>query len=239
MKTVFYLFTLLIIPPVFSQPYHPEFAVKWAPTGLFGGNVSLLGEYGFGMKSSFTAKIGIPVTIRYRPDYDTDEADLKTQAFSFLGGYRIYLSRERFKGFYVEPFIKYLNHSTEGTAKGELSGDPVLMAIKNDYSAIGTGAQLGVQFLISKRFILDIYFFGPELNYATDEFRSVEVTNTISWTTVEANEAEQDIRDFIDQFPFIRNRVTVEVNSSAKTVNADFKGWLPGLRGGISLGISF
>jgi hypothetical protein len=52
-------------------------------------------------------------------------------------------------------------------------------------------------------------------------------------------EAEREIRDFIDQFPFIRNRTTIMVDRDNKRVNANFKGALPGLRTGVSVGFAF
>ena len=67
----------------------------------------------------------------------------------------------------------------------------------------------------------------------------MELTSTIPWTSIEANEAEQDIRDFINDFPFIRNKTDVMVDNDNRTVTADFKGALPGMRIGISFGVAF
>ena len=67
----------------------------------------------------------------------------------------------------------------------------------------------------------------------------MELTSTISWTSIEANEAEQNIRDFIDNFPFIRNKTHVMVDKDNRTVTADFKGALPGMRVGFLLALLF
>jgi hypothetical protein len=65
----------------------------------------------------------------------------------------------------------------------------------------------------------------------------VEITNAIPWTNQQAIEAEQDIRDFINDFPFLRNNTDVKVNQNERTVMADFKGTLPGYRIGVSFGL--
>jgi hypothetical protein len=112
------------------------------------------------------------------------------------------------------------------------------MNFTNDYNGVGVGAQLGAQFFIGKRFVIDLFFLGPEINSARNNFKAIEVTNTIPWTAVQAQDAEKDIRDFINQFPFIRNNTTVKVDQQNRTVTADFNGPLPGFRAGISLGIA-
>jgi hypothetical protein len=101
------------------------------------------------------------------------------------------------------------------------------------------GAQLGAQFIIAKRIVIDLFFLGPEINSATNNFKTVEVSSTIPWTYVQTNEAAQNIKDFVNKFPFIRNKVTVMVDQPNKTVSADFKGALPGFRAGVSFGIAF
>jgi hypothetical protein len=162
------------------------------------------------------------------------------KATSFLAGYRMYFSKKRhLRGLYLEPYFKYVHHSSEGEAKSTLGGRAVRMSFTNDYSGAGVGAQLGAQFMIKKRFVIDLFFLGPEINSATNNFRAVEASATIPWTFIEASEAERDIREFIDQFPFIRRKTRIMVDKDNKSVSADFKGALPGLRVGVSFGFAF
>lgn len=216
----------------------PSIALKWAPTGIVFGNISLQGEYNFG-KNSLTAKIGIPFNKHQTFQFDDKDADFSMRATSFLAGYRTYLSKKHMRGLYFEPYFKYVHHTSEGTGNAVLGGEPVIMSFTNDYNGTGLGIQLGVQFLMAKKFVIDLFFLGPEINSSKNNFRSVETSSTIPWTTVQASEAEQDIRDFIDQFPFIRHRVNVTVDQNNKTVLADFKGVLPGYRIGVSFGFAF
>jgi len=123
---------------------------------------------------------------------------------------------------YFEPYFKYVHHTSEGTGNAVLSGDKVVMNFTNDYNGVGAGVQLGAQFLISKKFVIDLFFLGPEINSSKNNFKAVETSTTLPWTSIQANEAEQDIRDFIDQFPFIRHRVniTVDQNNGVQVVVA-------------------
>jgi hypothetical protein len=221
-----------------SNSYQPNISLKWAPTGIVFGNIGLHGEYNFG-KNSLTAKIGIPFNKHHTFQVDDKDAAFSMRATSFLAGYRTYLSKKHMKGLYFEPFFKYVHHTSEGVGNVILDGDQVTMNFTNDYNGTGFGIQLGTQFLIAKKFVIDFFFLGPEINSAKNNFKAVEVSSTIPWTSVKANEAEQDIRDFIDQFPFIKKKVDVIVDQNNKTVMANFKGALPGYRIGVSFGVAF
>jgi hypothetical protein len=241
MKKTFSVLLLFIISFfVYGQSsgVKPNISAKWAPAGIVFGNISLQGEYNFG-KNSLTAKIGIPFNKHQTFKFDDKDADFSMRAMSFLAGYRSYLSKKHMKGLYFEPYFKYVHHISEGSGYAVLDGDKVLMNFTNDYNGVGVGAQLGVQFLISKKFVIDFFFLGPEINSARNNFKAIEISGTLPWTSVKANEAEQDIRDFIDKFPFIRNKVDIMVDQNNKTVAANFKGALPGYRIGVSFGYAF
>jgi hypothetical protein len=239
-KTGLFLFLVILSCSVFAQPgtTKPNIGIKWAPTGIVFGNISVQGEYNFG-KNSLTAKIGFPFGKHQTFKFDEKDADFSMKAMSFLAGYRTYLSKKHMRGLYFEPYFKYVHHISEGSGNAVLDGDKVLMNLTNDYNGVGIGAQLGAQFLISQKFVIDLFFLGPEINSARNNFKAIEVSNAIPWTYAKANEAEQDIRNFIDKFPFIRNKVDIMVDQNNKTVRANFKGVLPGYRIGVSFGYAF
>jgi hypothetical protein len=240
-KNVFpFIFILFFLQPIHAQDkvIEPKITLKWAPTGLILGNIALQGEYSFLKKSSLTAKIGVPFTRSYRSTFDNNAVHMHMKAFSFLAGYRKYLSKQVLKGFYVEPFFTYVHHNSDGTGQGKLDNQSVTMDFTNDYNGVGVGVQLGSQFIISKRLVIDLFFFGPQITSSTNNFRAVDPYNSLAWTTIQADEAEQDIRDFLDQFPFIRNKVNVNVDKTNRSVMADFKGALVGIRFGVSIGIA-
>ncbi len=240
-KTLFLILGLCLLIFAFAQEKSsgPNITLKWAPTGLLLGSISLQGEYHFAGKKSLTAKIGVPVSAHHSFQYNGDDADFNLKATSFLAGYRMYLSKGHLKGLYFEPFFKYVHHLSEGAANSTLISRPVRFGFTNDYNGMGVGAQLGAQFLIAKRFVIDLFFLGPEINTSNNNFKAVELTSTIPWNSIEANEAEQEIRDFLNDFPFIRNKTKVMVDNENRTVTADFKGALPGMRVGVSFGIAF
>ena len=239
MKNGFIVLALLltnVLTQAQDKEFVPKISLKWAPTGLILGSISLQAEYSLG-KSSLTAKIGLPANTHHNFTYEDKDANFSMKAISFLTGYRTYLSKKHMKGLYFEPYFKYVHHTAEGAGNGTLNAQAVVFNFTNNYNGVGIGAQLGAQFIIGKRFVVDLFFLGPEINSARNNFKAVEITNSIPWTTVQASEAEKDIRDFIDQFPFIRNKVNVMVNRDNRTVTANFKGALPGIRTGVSLGI--
>src|SRR5258706_10891573 len=160
----------------FSQDkeFDPIVTVKWVPTGLLVGNAAVQGEYSFNNKSSLTAKIGVPLGKNYHSTFHGKEIDLNMKAFSFLTGYRLYLSKRKMRGLYFEPYFKYVHLTTGGLGETTLDNQPVTLNFTNTFSAFGLGAQLGTQFIIHKRFVIDLFFLGPEINSANNSFRAVD-----------------------------------------------------------------
>jgi hypothetical protein len=243
MKSIFFLL-LCFVSHSFASAQEEKtsptnLTVKWAPTGLIMGSLSFAGEYNFGGKSSLTAKIGIPVKATHSFQSEGKDADFELRATSFLAGYRMYFSKKHMKGLYFEPYFKYVHHTSDGAASSSLHYRPVKMNFLNNYNGAGVGAQLGAQFIIKKRFIIDLFFLGPELNSSSNKFRASESGSVLPWTPLEAEDARKDILDFVSQFPFLKNNTNVMVDNANRTVTANFNGALPGIRTGFSFGIAF
>lgn len=217
----------------------PNVTVKWAPTGLLLGSASLQAEYNFGGRNSLTAKIGLPVSVKHSLPYDNNDVVFDMKAASFLAGYRTYFSPTHLRGLYYEPFFKYVYHTSEGEGQGTLNGRTALFSFTNNYSGASVGVQLGAQFFIGKRLVIDWFFLGPEINSASNTLKVAEVSSSIPWTFIDAEKAENQVKEFVDQFPFIRNRTTIVVDKEVKRVTAAFKGALPGVRTGVSIGFAF
>lgn len=216
-----------------------SFIAKWSPASLAAGKLTLGGEYNFKRKSSIELIVGIPVTRTHSFDFDGNESDLDTKAFSILAGYRYYFGRRGLRGLYIEPYAKYLHHEGSGILEGSLSGETARFDTRSDYKGVGLGAQLGVQFLIAKRVAIDLFLLGPEANSAEFSLTGTDIASNIPWTLVKANEAEQDIRDALDDIPIIGDKVKVEVNQNTKTIRTSYNGFLPGFRFGASVGFRF
>ena len=71
-----------------DKAYDPIVAVKWAPTGLLVGNVSVQGEYSFNKKVSLTAKLGVPLGKNYHAKFHGREIDINMKAFFMRTGNR-------------------------------------------------------------------------------------------------------------------------------------------------------
>ena len=221
-----------------DKAFEPKITLKWAPTGLIMGNASFQGECSLLTKSSLTAKIGVPVGRTYGATFDGHQVDMQMKAVSFLAGFRRYLSKQVLRGLYIEPFFTYVHHTSDGTGEGELDGQPVIMDFTNAYNGVGIGVQLGAQFIVAKRLVIDLFFLGPQLTSSINNFRAIDPYHSGAWTNIQAEEAEQDIKDFLNQFPLIRNKVDVHVDNMNRTVTADFNGPLMGIRFGLSIGIA-
>ena len=244
MKNTICLLTVLCFTlTAFAQeaPANPQqnVSIKWAPTGLILGSLSLQAEYNFGGRNSLTAKIGLPINVTHNLVYEDEKSKFSMKGTSFLAGYRTYFNKKHLRGLYYEPFFKYVHHVSEGTSTATIDYRNAVFSLMNTYSGFGVGVQFGAQFFIGKRCVIDLFFLGPEINSSSNSFKAVEVGYSMPWTSVEAENVKGDAQEFLNQFPFIRNRVNIMVDPEMKRINANFKGVLPGIRSGISIGFTF
>ncbi len=237
MKNLIISFLILFIFSGSFAQYNKDLILKWAPGSLVAGKFTVAGEYNFKKKSSVELIIGIPASKKHRFEYDNNTSDLNTKAFSLLAGYRRYLAKKPVSGLYIEPYAKYLHHQADGFLTGQLDDETAKFDTHTDYKGIGVGAQLGVQFLIAKKFSLDFFILGPEVNSGKFSTIATDVASSIPWTMVDANEAEQDIKDVVAGIPVIGDKIEVSVDQNTKTVTTRYSGFVPGFRFGASVGI--
>ena len=154
-----------------------------------------------------------------------------------MAGYRMYLGKKEMRGFYFEPFLKYLDNQFVTNTSFEIDATDRPFIVTSDYSGMGVGAQLGVQFLIANKVAIDFYFLGPEANIAKQKLVAQETGSGLPWSNSEAEDAEEQIEDFIDDIPLLKDNMEVTVNAGAKNVRTKYDGFLPGIRFGLSIGI--
>ncbi len=244
MKQLISLLTIFTIltADVFAQRisgHHPHTALKIAPAGIFIGKVTVGGEYNFKHRNSITFLAGIPFDQNSTLEFDGEKNKVTSKAFSLMAGFRHYLGQKSMSGFYIEPYAKYLTHEAKGLLHGELGGDKVIFDSHSDYKGIGIGAQLGVQFVIAKAVIFDMFLVGPEVNSADHTSRFTDITNHIGWNYADANEAEQMIKDVLNDIPVVGNKVAVTVDTNNQTISTKYSGFTPGFRFGASVGVKF
>ena len=212
---------------------------KWSPAALAAGKVTLGAEWNFRHGRSLNFLAGIPIPVTHRVDYDGTASDISIKGTSFLLGYRNYLGKKPYAGLYLEPYAKYVSASASGLLEGRLMNEKSSFDTKTEHSAWGLGLQLGYQFVISDRFIIDFYFLGPEANIVDFNTLSKDVSSTLPWSPQQSQEAERDIREIIEDIPIIGKRTTIEVRDSQKEVEVNYNGFLPSVRFGLSLGWRF
>jgi hypothetical protein len=163
----------------------PEFsssvAIKWNPESLFFGKISTFGEFNFKHKKSFTLGIGIPYNKSFTYKLDDKDRSIATKTFSIMGGYRMYFGKKEMKGFYFEPYLKYMKNDASTIINTDLNGTPTDFVTTSAYSGFGVGLQLGVQFMIAKRVVFDMFFLGPEANSAKHNVSMHDITSTGPW----------------------------------------------------------
>jgi hypothetical protein len=170
---------------------------------------------------------------------DDQKQDVKIKTLSALVGYRMYMGKKSMSGFYFEPYLHYTKNEASTVLKRTLDNKPVDFLTTSDYKAFGVGAQLGVQFMIAKRVVIDFYFLGLEGNSTNFKVVSKETTTTLPWSDVDRAEAEREIKEAVNDIPIIGKKINVTVDPNQKTVTTDYSGFLPAVRLGLSVGIRF
>lgn len=239
-KPLYFLLSLMAALPSLAQQrgetLQKNFLVKFAPAAIATGKISLGGEYYFDQRKSFTFYAGIPVSKSHTLSYDGDKSDVQVKSLSVMAGYRYYLSGRNTSGLYLEPYLKYTDHHGEGVLNGSLGTKTTRLDSREFYSGFGLGAQFGVQFMIGNRIAIDWFLLGPEISLASFDSRFQDITSS-DWSQQDAVEIEADIRDVLDDIPMVGKKIDLEVNAAQKTVTGKYRGLIPGIRTGISLGI--
>ena len=222
-----------------KDSFQPSAAVKWNPSSLYFGKIGLQGEYNFKKKRSLTFAVGIPMSKTTTVKMDDEDRDVEMKTFSLMGGYRMYLGKKNMTGLYFEPYLKYVKNDAATLISTDLDGEPVDFATTSQYSGFGLGAQLGVQFMIAKKITLDFFFLGPEANTVKHSVLMKDISSTLPWDPNQAADAEKEINESIGDLPIIGNKLKVAVDANKKTVSSEYKGFLPGVRFGLSVGVRF
>lgn len=226
-----------------NADFYPSTAVKFNPESIFLGSLSFHGEYNYRPKRSITFGIGIPVEATTEITSDGEKYPFTLKTFSVMGGYRMYLGKKPMTGFYFEPFVKYVKNDLYTHYTTNDNNKQKLFDLTSNYSGVGVGAQLGVQFMIVKHITFDIFILGPEANLSKHTAVLRDLTNTNLWTNQDAQEGINELRDRIKSIPvmgsYLNEHTTITPNSNNRTITSEFNGFLPGFRTGISVGYRF
>lgn len=219
--------------------FDKSFIIKWSPASLAFGKIGLGSEFNFKQKKSITFNVGIPFEKTLTAEVDGEDRSLTMKTMSVMAGYRMYFGKKPMRGLYLEPYLKYLKNEATTNTDFEIDGTERPFLVTSDYSGFGVGAQFGVQFLIAKRVAIDFYFLGPEANSAKHDFMAQETGAGLPWSNAEAQDAENEINDFVNDIPLLKNNLDVTVSAANRNVKTSYNGFLPGIRFGLSIGIRF
>ena len=155
---------------------------------------------------------------------DTDDFS----GFSVTGDYRFYGNQKGApKGFYYAPFARYANYkySFDTTIENNLSNANTAL------TTYGVGIQIGTQWVIKDRFVIDWGILGVSIQQynVTSTFTSIEDINF--------GEIQESIESNIEDNGLFRT--AIEFNSGDDFLQANLPFLFGGLRSYLSVGIQF
>lgn len=155
--------------------------------------------------------------------------DSKFSGYSILPEYRFYYSKKDSpRGFYLAPYLKYSKYT--GTYIDNYSG--ANYQVEGNYSSVGLGLQLGVQWIISDAFTIDWYFAGFEIDRDAFSLEFTTDAENVNFEKVKSRIAEE-----YSDIPFIGSKLSVTSGDNFVKGKAGFI--FPGLRTGFSIGFAF
>jgi hypothetical protein len=146
--------------------------------------------------------------------------------------YRFYLSQENKDaaphGVYLAPFISYYHFNNQRYGHDTTNQDNLVLNTSMDF--LNIGGELGYQFVIKKRFVIDCVMFGPAI---TSYYFGVHLTGNSSG---DYSERVQEILEAIKQkYPLLKDLSNGQTVSSSGVSNF----WSIGFRYAIHIGYRF
>ena len=168
---------------------------------------------------------------------NTELGDTKKRSgYSFGVDYRFYLSKENKynapHGVYLAPFISYYHFNSDRTlTHTDTSGTQSSANLNIQINFLNIGGELGYQFVLGKRWVIDAVMFGPAMtNY---NFKA-KLENHLPG--LDDNEALQAVIDALKEKLPLLNDLSSEQGVSGSGTEAF---WSVGFRYNISIGFRF
>ena len=209
-----------------------------------------LKNYHLQYEHTLTRKLSLALGVRYMPttgipfkslvldavgdDQDTKDLIDKSQIgnVAITPELRFYLGKGYGKGFYIAPYYRYVNFSTNTiTLTYSASNGPERSVnLNGEMSAHTGGIMFGAQWFLGNSVTLDWWIVGAHYGSGNGSFTG---TPDVPFTPSE----QADIRQTLEEIdvPLIDKTVNVSANNVSVKVDGPFGG----LRGGIMLGFRF
>ena len=188
--------------------------------------------YIFGGYNEFPIKLDLGIQ-------NTNFTDARNKTGYSIGAeYRFYLPKENKysgpHGIYLAPYISYYNFSSDNTlTHTDSSGNKSSASLAMNINLLNVGFELGYQFVIAKRFIIDAEMFGPSFTYYS--FKA-NINGNIAGST--QNETLQAVLDALKaKFPLLSDLSSSKQVYSSGSATEKFPAI--GFRYAVSIGYRF
>jgi len=184
----------------------------------------------------FAGYLEFPADIVLKLDSTRLGDSKKKSGYSFGADYRFYLSKENKydapHGIYLAPFISYYHFNADRTLiHTDSTGTESSANINTQINFLNIGGELGYQFVLGKRWVIDAVLFGPAVtNY---NFKA-KLENHIPG--LDDNEALQSVIDALKEKLPLLNDLSSDEGVSGSGTEAF---WSVGFRYNISIGFRF
>ena len=151
-------------------------------------------------------------------------SEAKNSGFSLSADYRFYLPKENKDdaphGIYLAPYMSYAYLHNERIIPVANTPDGVLL--KSDINVLGAGLELGYQFLLGKKWTLDLILIGPSLaNYNV----TMQLIGNIDPSQIDPK-LQEILQSVANRFPLVgdllKNDIT-HFKGSTDTLSAGFR----------------
>jgi len=164
------------------------------------------------------------------------KSNVKRSGFTVTGDFRFYLPKENKDpaphGVYIGPYISY--HQFDNKRDVEVvtaSGNTEVLQLNSNIKLLGVGAELGYQFLLGKRWTIDMILLAPSL---TRYNVNMSLDGNLPIEEIDEN-VREILREIANRYPFVGDLLENKIATSSgrlKTSNI-------GLRYSIHVGFRF
>jgi hypothetical protein len=176
-----------------------------------------------------------PINLNFNFDNTAFTGTKNRSGYSIGADYRFYLrSENKFQpphGLFLAPFISYYHFSSERLLTYTGEQEPQTAQLNTNLNFINIGGELGYQFVLWKRFVIDAVMFGPAITrYSFNAKLDGQITG------IDENEMLSQVIDAMKQkFPLLDELSGNSEVSSNGTENF----WSAGFRYNVSVGFRF
>lgn len=218
---------------------------KFAPTGLIFGNFQF--QYERVINRKFSAALtystipqgDFPFQDLIAESVETNDNDINRyienssfQYSSFTPEVRLYLGEGYGKGFYLAPFYRHADYTFKDIDiyYNSDTGAEEVMKTRGDISSNTFGLQIGSQFNLGSRIILDWFIIGPHYGSSNGDLVG------IAEASLSENE-QADLRSELDAIDLPIGNFSYDVDSKGAKIKID--GPWGGIRAGLAVGYRF